>query len=57
MRFRTREIAQRNARIANMVTVGERGRVYRQAEVAEKFGLTQPRVSQIVSDPESHLYD
>lgn len=49
---RTREVAKRNAEIYNAVRVnGER-----LAAVADRYDVSQPRVSQIVNDPDSHLY-
>lgn len=55
---RSRDLARRNARIANMAaqTRSDGSPRYRQIDLAERFGISQPLVSQIIRNPKSHLY-
>jgi len=52
----SKELANRNASIFNLYHYGEDGKRYRQVDLAEKFGLSQGAISQIVNNPNSHLY-
>lgn len=53
----TKAIAERNATIFNLYHYGdEKGTRYRQVDLGKRFGLSQGAVSQIVRNPNSHLY-
>lgn len=48
----TKEQADRNVKIINKWETGR----FSQAALAEEFGLTQGAISQIVNNPNAHLY-
>lgn len=52
----SKELADRNANIFNLYHYGEEGKRYRQVDLAEMFGLSQGAISQIVNNPNSHVY-